>query len=382
MVASLYIHVPFCAGACDYCDFYSVAADKDDDRLNRYTELVSRDVVNQIYQFSVDTIPSIYIGGGTPSMLGASGISRLMKAISPAIKTWPGEISIEANPESVNRDFIQACMDTGISRISLGVQSFSAKSRRAVNRTGSARTVPEALSLLRDVWRGNFSVDLITGLPFQDEQTLHEDIKKVVSYGPAHISLYSLILEEGTVLKEKAGKHEIILPGDDEADSLWLLGKSLLEESGYVQYEVSNFSRPRGECLHNIRYWRMENWLGAGPGASGTIFDDPTGTAVRRTVPADIETFLTGTLEPRMENINRMELIKEMILMGFRYIEGPGDILIKKRSGGTWDTLIPETLRRWRNNGLIREDRTALTREGLVFLNRFVGDAFFELDRG
>lgn len=315
-------------------------------------------------------------------MLGASGISRLMKAISPAIKTWPGEISIEANPESVNRDFIQACMDTGISRISLGVQSFSAKSRRAVNRTGSARTVPEALSLLRDVWRGNFSVDLITGLPFQDEQTLHEDIKKVVSYGPAHISLYSLILEEGTVLKEKAGKHEIILPGDDEADSLWLLGKSLLEESGYVQYEVSNFSRPRGECLHNIRYWRMENWLGAGPGASGTIFDDPTGTAVRRTVPADIETFLTGTLEPRMENINRMELIKEMILMGFRYIEGPGDILIKKRSGGTWDTLIPETLRRWRNNGLIREDRTALTREGLVFLNRFVGDAFFELDRG
>jgi oxygen-independent coproporphyrinogen-3 oxidase len=385
MDASLYIHIPFCAGVCDYCDFYSISISQNDDRVARYIELVSQEVNHQIERYSVDEIPSMYIGGGTPSLLGASGIAHLMKAIMPAIKKHPTEISIEANPESLSRDFIEACKDSGINRISLGVQSFSEKSRIAVNRTGSAEAVPKALALLQNVWKGNFSVDLMTGLPFQNESIVQSDIEKVLSYNPSHVSLYSLILEEGTALEKKVSTRKIDIPNDDEADSLWLYGRNLLEEAGYAQYEVSNFAKNGAECLHNIRYWKMQNWLGAGSGASGTIFHDD-GTATRRTFPADVNAFLLGNLEAEIEEVNRNDLLKEMILMGFRYIEGPDETLIEKRFGIAGEKplnikmFIPETLHRWRKKGLMLEDKTALTKTGLLFLNGFIRDAFAELD--
>jgi oxygen-independent coproporphyrinogen-3 oxidase len=388
MEASIYIHVPFCAGACDYCDFYSIPIlrnyKNDDDRVARYIDLVSEDVIHQIDTYSIDTIPSIYIGGGTPSILGASGISKLMKTIMPAIKKNPIEISIEANPESLSKDFIDACKDSGINRISLGVQSFSEKSRKAVNRMGSAESVPKALALLQNHWRGNFSVDLMTGLPFQNESAVQADIEKVLAYNPAHISLYSLILEEGTALEKKIRTKTMYLPNDDEADSLWLLGRNLLEAHGYDQYEVSNFAKSGTECetasgtscLHNIRYWKMQNWIGTGSGASGTIFDDENGTAIRRSIPADVNVFLEGNPKPEIEYITRSELLKEMILMGFRCIEGPDETLIEKRFGKTIDQLIPETLQRWRAKGMMQKEKTALTKEGLLFLNAFVREAF------
>lgn len=381
MEASVYIHVPFCGGACDYCDFYSIPVRQDDERLIRYIEAAAKDVINQIDRYAVDSIPSMYIGGGTPSLLGASGISTLMKALSPAMKKSPAEISIEANPESADKDFVLACKDSGITRISLGVQSFCEKSRNAVHRTGSIEAVPKALSLLQNVWGGNFSVDLITGLPFQNASIVQDDIEKALSYRPTHVSLYSLIVEDGTVLAKKIRTKEAVLPSDDEADSLWLCGRNLLEEAGYSQYEVSNFAKPGGECRHNIRYWRMENWLGIGPGASGTLFDDENGCAVRRTIPADIDSFLQGKAEGETEYLSQSDLIKEMILMGFRFIEGPDDTLIQKRFGKTIDALIPETLNRWREKGLMRKHKTVLNKEGLLFLNGFVRDAFVELDK-
>jgi oxygen-independent coproporphyrinogen-3 oxidase len=189
MKASLYIHIPFCAGSCDYCDFYSIPIKPNDERIDRYIDVVSEDIIHQIDMFSVDEIPSIYIGGGTPSLLGASGISKLMKAIKPAIKNNPAEISIEANPESLSKDFLQACKDSGINRLSVGVQTFHPQSRNAVHRLGSAESALHALSLLQKHWNGNFSVDLMTGLPFQDETIIRSDIEKALSYNPSHVSL-------------------------------------------------------------------------------------------------------------------------------------------------------------------------------------------------
>jgi oxygen-independent coproporphyrinogen-3 oxidase len=384
MNASLYIHIPFCTGACDYCDFYSIAVNKHDERLNRYIEIVSQDVIHQIDAYAIDRIPSIYIGGGTPSILGAFGISQLIKAIKPAMEKNPIEISIEANPESLSKDLIAACKDSGINRISLGLQSFSEKSRQAVNRSGSVKAAQEALALLQCFWGSNFSVDLMTGLPYQNESILRSDIEQALSYQPAHVSLYSLILEEHTILEKNVRTKKVELPKDEEADSLWLLGKSLLEEQGFVQYEVSNFAKNNADysamCLHNIRYWKMENWLGAGSGASGTLFDDVNGTAVRRTFPADVDAYLSGNAEPEIEHISQHDLIKEMILMGFRYREGSDAALMEKRFGKSIELLIPETLKQWRGRGLVYEDKAALTQEGLLFLNAFIRDAFTELD--
>jgi oxygen-independent coproporphyrinogen-3 oxidase len=378
MIASLYIHIPFCAGTCDYCDFYSIPIHQHDARIDRYIKLIAQNMIDQIDYFSIDKIPSIYIGGGTPSILGASGISKLMKLIKPVMEKNPLEISIEANPESLNQDIISACKDFGINRFSIGVQTFSEKSRNAVHRGASVESVHNALSLLQHDWNGNFSVDLMTGLPFQNESIVRSDIEKVLLYNPSHVSLYSLIVEDETMLGKNVRMKKIQLPCDDEADSLWLLGRKLLEEAGYVQYEVSNFAKNGASCLHNIRYWEMENWLGLGCGASGTFFNND-GTAIRRTFPADVDTYLQGILKPVIENINRKDLLKEMILMGFRYIEGPNAALIEKRFGKTIDALIPETLRRWQGRGLMQNDKTALSKDGLLFLNSFIREAFLEL---
>jgi oxygen-independent coproporphyrinogen-3 oxidase len=175
-------------------------------------------------------------------------------------------------------------------------------------------------------------------------------------------------------------------PPDDEADRLWLLGRDILERAGYVQYEASNFALPGKRSRHNIRYWRMENWLGAGPSASGTVIDDGKGTGRRYTVTADVDAYLRLPVFRRdsgvtVEFLDRLTLVKETFLMGFRYTEGPDRGLFKTRFGTEPEALIPRTTDRWRKRGLLDGGKTALSPEGLLLLNPFLLEAFEELER-
>jgi oxygen-independent coproporphyrinogen-3 oxidase len=236
----------------------------------------------------------------------------------------------------------------------------------------------------------------MTGLPLQTETVLAGDVERALAFAPGHISLYSLTVEEGTPLALKLqGNNESGLTGfplSDEADRLWLLGRDLLGDSGYEQYEVSNFARPGRRCAHNIRYWRMENWLGIGPSASGTTIEEnetgkgPAEAAGRRmSYPPDTESFLDDP-HPFVEKLDRTTLIKESLLMGFRYIEGPDPDLFEKRFGIGIEKTIPRTLETWRKKRgcdgkpLVQAGGTALSTEGLLFLNPFLLDAFAELD--
>jgi oxygen-independent coproporphyrinogen-3 oxidase len=220
---------------------------------------------------------------------------------------------------------------------------------------------------------GAFSADLISGLPAQDEAILLKDIAALLAYEPAHVSLYALTTE--TKLP--------FAPPDDEADRLWLLGRDALENSGYAQYEVSNFARPGKRSRHNIRYWRMENWLGIGPAASGTLINDETGAGRRYTVRADAEAYLKDFSwdSAAIEELDPLTLIKESFLMGFRYVEGPDRALFKTRFGKEPEAFIPRTAERWRKRGLMDGGKPALNREGLLLLNPFLLEAFAELGR-
>ncbi|AEF80514.1 radical SAM family heme chaperone HemW [Leadbettera azotonutricia] len=391
MEASLYVHVPFCAGCCDYCDFYSAPVLRQDKRLNLFIERLLEDAALLFRSFRVDCIPTVYIGGGTPSVLGAEGIKRLLDGLSGY---WPGEsrrdspleITVEANPESAGRDFLEACRDGGVTRVSLGVQSFSEKSRKAVHRVGEAGLLTGCLELVSEIYPRSFSADLIAGLPFQNEKILLDDIERLLSFNPGHVSLYSLTVEEGSALFDIVAQGEDIgLPPPDEADSLWIKGRDFLEQACFRQYEVSNFSLPGKESLHNIRYWRMENWLGLGPGASGTIFDDE-GTARRYTVKADADAWLkreTSSEPPEVieESLDSLTLMKESLLMGFRYVKGVDQPLFKKRFGKTLEEAIPHTLEKWNARGFLRQGSMALNSGGLLFLDRFLIDAFDEIDQ-
>jgi oxygen-independent coproporphyrinogen-3 oxidase len=343
-----------------------------------YVDRVLQDAESVINQFNVKQIPSVYIGGGTPSLLGSSLIKKLLEGL----QFGSAEVTIEANPESCDKDFILAAKDSGVTRISLGVQTFNEASRQAVKRRGETRLLPQKLKAVSEIYGHDFSVDLMSGLPYQDKDVLMTDIDKVLAFEPGHISLYALTVNAETPLGAKQAKSEVLLPTQDEADNCWLAGRDALENAGYAQYEVSNFCLPGKESRHNLRYWRMENWLGIGPAASGTVINDSTGTGLRFTNAADIDAWFNKKPEkaPNTETLDAVTLIKETVLMGFRLRSGPDNTLFQRRFGKTIEDIIPDTIKAWRKRGLFCEDKTALTKQGLLLLNTFLVDVFGEID--
>jgi oxygen-independent coproporphyrinogen-3 oxidase len=391
MTASLYIHIPFCGRCkCDYCDFYSIPVTENHATLtDSFVNALLDDVEDQLAFFKVEHIPSVYIGGGTPSVLGAARMEQLLGGLQALLKPLgevPTEFTVEANPESADETFLRSCVNGGVNRLSLGVQSFHLPSRRAVNRgDGPDYRIEQRLALAAEYFPSALSVDLISGLPFCTEEILLSDIERVLAFKPAHVSLYSLITEPETPLGKKLTQKSaaaLFLPQGDDADNIWIAGRDALEKAGLAQYEVSNFALPGKACLHNIRYWKMENWLGAGPAASGTIIDDEAGEGRRFTYPADIEAYLAAPrpriLNARTEELARPDLAKESLLMGFRYLGGPDTQLFKRRFNRPVEDFIPKTIAKWRRRGFFEKNSLEPTKNGLLFLNGFLCDAFAE----
>jgi len=244
-----------------------------------------------------------------------------------------------------------------------------------INRIGSDKLLHSALSMVSEYYKNSFSIDLISGLPLQNKKIILEDIDLSLSYSPVHVSLYALTVEESSPL---FSSKDITFAAGDEADDLWLTGRDALIKAGLNQYEVSNFCTKGNESLHNIRYWQMRSWHALGPSASGTIImgkDD----AFRYTHPSDMELFNSNNnIYPNREIIGRNDLIKETMLMGFRYIEGPDAELFRKRFFKCIEDTIPVTLKKW--NNFLQKDKIALKEEALLLLNPFLLDAFTELD--
>jgi len=370
--ASLYIHIPFCSSFCDYCDFFSVTKNNfNDEYIDAYLSALINDIEFQISLFNVKNIPTAYIGGGTPSVLGKK-INILLNALNSIEQFSPAELTIEANPESITKEFLGLCKDGGINRLSLGVQTFNEKCRMAVNRKGSAYTLNENLSLAAKYFPSSLSADLITGLPFQTKEIISDDIKNILEYKPCHVSLYGLSLENDTPLKEKINKKIIELPDDDIMDNLWLFGRDLLVNEGFDNYEISNFALNGKRCLHNMRYWQMQNWLGAGAGASGTIINEKETCAKRYTYKNDIDLYIKNSniKNAVIEHLEKDTLIRDSILMGYRLKEGPNEEIFKERFGFTAENCIPKTFANWKD------------KNKMLFLNKFLSEAFDELDTG
>jgi len=373
--ASLYIHIPFCDSFCDYCDFYSVTIKNlNENYIESFIAAIISDIKFQIEYFDINEIPTVYIGGGTPSILGAK-ISRLFDALRNLPFFSSKEFTVEANPESITEEFLSLCRRGGVNRLSLGVQTFYEPSRLSVNRKGNALFLESQLNLACQYFPGaqtgaDLSLDLMTGFPHQDEKIVMEDITRIRAHNPSHISLYSLTVEKNTPLYEKIKAKKIILPDIEKTDSLWLFGRDMLKSEGYNHYEVSNFARNRKQCLHNMRYWQMKNWIGAGPSASGTLINEERAQAKRFTYAQDIDAYIKTPLitSAHRENIDKTALLKDAILMGFRCKEGPDSGLFKRRFGCTLEECIPETLKRWKH------------KDKMLFLNSFLSDAFTELE--
>lgn len=337
-------------------------------------------------EYSVDAWNTVYVGGGTPSMLSPEEIGKLAAPLASCRSSDSGEFTVEANPEDLAQDWLASCADSGVNRLSLGVQSMNDETLASVNRRGTADSNRKALELAKREWKGKLSVDLIAGLPGQTAESLIDDIECVARFNPDHVSLYSLTVEEGTplgrIIAGEAAPHAGFLPppGDDEAAEMWIAGRDRLEKLGYAQYEVSNFSREGCESAHNSTYWELGSWLGAGPGSVGTVAQGDT--AIRISDSADIARWIENPETSReTERIARSDCVKEAFLMGMRTTKGISRPRFASRFGIDPLVLIPSTSEAWTKRGLLMRgaDRVALTREGLLFLNRFLASCMDEL---
>lgn len=268
----IYIHVPFCATRCGYCDFNTYTAGElgganPEGWLNALrTELA---MAGAQVDLPVDTV---FVGGGTPSLLGGSGLRAVLDAVRDNFRLDPGaEVTTESNPESTSPEFFAELLDAGYTRISLGMQSTAPHVLAALDRTHSAGRAPAAAREALAAGFAHVNLDLIYGTPGESDDDLRRSADAAIEAGVDHVSAYALIVEDGTALARKVRRGEIAAPDDDVLAARYELLDTHLSRAGLDWYEVSNWSRPGGECRHNLGYWDGGQWWGAGPGAHGFV---------------------------------------------------------------------------------------------------------------
>lgn len=284
----LYIHIPFCAQKCAYCDFYSLPGAEG--KMDEYVRAVSAhlaEVAPRAAQHSVDTI---YFGGGTPSYLGPKRLKVLLSSVQKHYAlSADAEITLEANPDSAGDwRVLRALRRAGFNRISLGMQSAIDEELRAVGRIHTFEQVRAAVAAARKAKLKNVSLDLIYGLPGQTMESFSSSLRAAVALEPEHISCYGLKLEEGTPLY--AARDTFSAADDDLQADMYLFAVSFLQEAGFVQYEISNFARPGFESRHNLKYWTLSEYAGFGPGAHSDF------GGVRYSFDRDLDAYINGAL--------------------------------------------------------------------------------------
>ncbi len=262
--SGLYLHIPFCRHKCLYCDFFSAGEKLLD--ADTFSSALIAELKERSHELP-EAPSTIYIGGGTPSLLPTSAIGNLIDSIREVYpETNPEEVTMEVNPEDVTPENADEWEKAGINRISMGIQSLNDAELKACGRRHTALQAIEAMNILKSYFN-NISVDLIFGLPGQTERSWNETIEKTLSLQPTHLSAYSMMLEEGTAMTVLAEKARITLPDEEDSARMFSLLSDKMKENGFSRYEISNYALPGYESRHNSRYWSGAPYLGLGPAA-------------------------------------------------------------------------------------------------------------------
>jgi oxygen-independent coproporphyrinogen III oxidase len=386
---SLYVHVPFCADKCLYCDFYSVPRHSVPAGLQA---AVVQETIRQGRSFLAllpagTRMRTIFMGGGTPSALPRDLLAELLDAFRDAGSC---EWTLEANPESLDDAFLDICSSSGATRLSVGIQSLQDDQLRLLRRPATRENTLEALQRVARRWSGELSVDYIAGIPGQTPRQVSEDIALLRDFGPGHFSLYQLTCEPGTELAALVAQGRIELNPPDLDEELWFTGKEALEGAGFRHYEISSFCMPGKECRHNLRYWMMEPYLGVGPAAVSTLPADPfarmldngpveSSAVLRFSNPRDIHAFLQDTGKRwgmEVERIAPRDFLLENLMMGLRLSRGISLSVFEGRFGTSFDRLFPALWHAWMDRGLVLPQDTSLrlSDRGRLVLDRLLGE--------
>ena len=367
----LYIHFPFCLSKCLYCSFNSVPFNPDSAR--RYTEAIKKEIATKAGEYRLEgrSLKTIYFGGGTPSILPPSVIKDTIAVSGRIFSLEDGiEITIEANPDTLDREKLDGLIRIGTNRISLGVQSFSDRYLDLLGRSHDADKARHVFKACRSAGLKNISLDLIYALPGQQINEWLLTVEEAISLSPEHISIYCLTIDEGTLLYDRLKKGQISPLSEEDQIEMYLAAGNILKKAGYFHYEISNFSLPGRICKHNMLYWETEEYLGIGAGAHSYIGNK------RFCNPDSIEEYInlidSGRPDNSAEILTREDQLIDAVIFGLRKTDGIDLDHIRNRFG--FDPLL---IFRAEIDRLITQDlitlssgKIRLTRKGILLADQ------------
>lgn len=374
----LYFHVPFCRRKCRYCAFHSVEA-RGHAPLQGYVETLLREMALWADRLGPVPVSTIFFGGGTPSLLPARTVGAILDRAARHFRIEPGaEISLEANPESLlQRGQAAGLASAGINRLSMGVQSLDDTMLALLGRPHRARDAVNAYRTARNAGFTNVGLDFIWGLPGQRASQWIAQLREVLQLKPDHLSCYGLTLEPGTPLADDCDAGRLELPPEREQSIMFMRGAELLEEAGYIHYEISNFARMGFQCRHNLGYWEGEEYLGLGPSATSTL------AGLRWTNPADGEEWASqiarNAIAQDAERLDTATRVLELIMLRLRTARGLRVKAYRELTGRHFLRDHRSLVHLLHKSGLIRirDGYLRLTRNGMLVSNAIL-ERFFE----
>ena len=330
---SLYVHLPWCVRKCPYCDFNSYEF-RGALPAAAYVDALLRDLDTETPVVGPRRLQSIFIGGGTPSLFSGTEIGRLLEGISARVPIESlAEITLEANPGAVEAERFSAYREAGVNRLSIGVQSFRPDKLKALGRVHDDLEAARAIAVARNAGFVNINVDLMYGLPGDDETGAIGDLERAIELGPTHLSWYQLTLEPNTAFH----RDPPTLPDDDCIVALEARGRSLLEHHGYGRYEVSAYAQSGFRCVHNLNYWQFGDYIGIGAGAHGKVSDTGNNVIERRWKQRNPRTYMARAGTAAAVTVDRIvaehELVLEFMMNALRLPEGTSVARFEERTG-------------------------------------------------
>ena len=366
---AIYVHIPFCEHICHYCDFNKVFLKNQP--VQSYLDALLLEMKKDQAEYPSKDIQTIYIGGGTPTALTADQLSYLLKGMKEIfsldhVKEW----TVEVNPDSAEEDKLQALIDAGVNRLSIGVQTFDTQLLEMIGRTHRADSVIEAVKTARKVGFRNLSIDLMFGLPKQTPESFRDTLKQAFELDVEHISAYSLKIEEKTVFFNRQRKGTLQLPPEEHEVQMYQDLRAMSSEAGYTQYEISNFAKDGLESKHNIVYWDNASYFGFGAGASGYI------NGVRYQNIGPVNQYIAAVESgkpPRLNThqVTKVEQLEEAMFLGLRKREGLDPDTFHTQYGVRFEEVYQKQIDEHLKNGLLEYHHGSLrlTSEGLLLGN-------------
>ena len=372
---SLYIHVPFCATRCVYCDFFS---NTDTRYKEPYLRAIEKEMELRGEYIDDDTLETIYLGGGTPSRLSGNDLERIFNAISRRFSITEGaEITLEANPDDIRPDYLSALRDLPINRISMGIQSFRPEDLRLLNRRHDREQAIRAVELCQAHGFTNLSIDLIYGLPGQTPEAWEENLRQAIRLGTPHLSAYHLTYEEGTALYKRlqAGQVE---PVDEEVSvTLFHILTERMAEAGFQHYEISNFARPGFHARHNSAYWIGKLYLGLGPSAHS--YNRTSREWNVASLPLYLRGIESGQPATERETLDLSTRYNDFIITGLRTMWGISLDKLRTEFGEALLAYCQKQARPYIQRGLLRQenDRLALSQAGILLSDGIMSELMY-----